>query len=94
MPDSELFWKVTVGINNTAMPQWGVLLSEQERWEAIQYVKRTFISPSEPEDVSDELPVQLPGARVALGEHRTGPHERRGALQHAVRRLPRPQGAR
>jgi len=58
MPDGELFWKVTVGINNTGMPQWGVLLSEQERWEAIHYVKKTFISPSEPEDVSDELPVR------------------------------------
>ncbi len=58
MPDSELFWKLTVGIGNTAMPQWGVLLSEQERWEAIHYVKKTFISPSEPEDVSDELPVR------------------------------------
>jgi len=58
MPDHELFWKINVGINNTAMPQWGLLLSEQERWEAIEYVKRTFISPSEPDDVSDETPVQ------------------------------------
>jgi mono/diheme cytochrome c family protein len=58
MPDGELFWKVTVGIGNTAMPQWGMLLAEEDRWNAIYYVKRTFISPSEPEDVSDELPVQ------------------------------------
>jgi len=58
MPDYELFWKATVGIGNTAMPQWSLLLSEEERWEAIQYVKRTFIAPSEPEDVSDKLPVQ------------------------------------
>ena len=58
MPDGELFWKVTVGIGNTAMPQWGMLLAEEDRWNAIYYVKRTFIGPSEPEDVSDELPVQ------------------------------------
>jgi len=58
MPDSELFWKATVGIGNTAMPQWGLLLSEEDRWDAIDYVKRTFIAPSEPEDVSDKLPVQ------------------------------------
>lgn len=58
MPESELFWKITVGIGNTAMPQWGTLISEDERWDAVKYVKSTFISPSEPEDVSDELPVQ------------------------------------
>jgi len=58
MPDYELFWKATVGIGNTAMPQWSLLISEEERWEAVQYLKRTFIAPSEPEDVSDKLPVQ------------------------------------
>jgi mono/diheme cytochrome c family protein len=57
MPDSELFWKLTVGIGNTAMPQWGVLISEEDRWNAIKYLKGTFISPSEPKEVSDELPV-------------------------------------
>ncbi len=58
MPDYELFWKATVGIGNTAMPQWGLLISEEDRWDAIDYIKSTFIAPSEPEDVSDELPVQ------------------------------------
>lgn len=58
MPDYELFWKATVGIGNTAMPQWGTLISEEDRWNAVKYIKSTFIAPSEPEDVSDELPVQ------------------------------------
>ncbi|TLM98223.1 MAG: c-type cytochrome [Actinobacteria bacterium] len=58
MPDDELFWKVTAGIHNAAMPQWGLLLSEEERWNAIDYVKRTFIKPSGPQDVSDELPIE------------------------------------
>jgi mono/diheme cytochrome c family protein len=57
IPDFELFWKVTMGLSNSAMPQWGLLLSEQDRWNALLYVKKTFVAPSEPQDVSDELPV-------------------------------------
>lgn len=56
--DDELFWKVTMGLGNASMPQWGLLLAEEDRWNALDYVKRTFVKPSEPEDVSDELPVE------------------------------------
>ena len=54
----ELFWRTTAGIGMAAMPQWGLLLSEEDRWAALRYVDSTFINPSEPEDVSDELPVE------------------------------------
>jgi mono/diheme cytochrome c family protein len=56
--EGELFWRTTAGIGMAAMPQWGLLLSEEDRWAALRYVKNTFISPSEPADVSDELPVE------------------------------------
>ena len=55
-PDSEWYWKVSHGIGNAAMPQWRLLLSEEDRWAAIKYVKATFVNPSEPKDVSDEIP--------------------------------------
>ena len=47
-PDSEWFWKVSYGIGNAAMPQWHLLLSEEDRWAAIKYVKAMFVNPSEP----------------------------------------------
>ena len=46
----------------------GLLLSEQDRWDAIHYVKRTFISPSEPDDVSDELPVRYQALTCAVAD--------------------------
>jgi len=56
--DLDLYWRVSEGIGNTAMPIWRLLLSEEERWDAIAYVKATFINPSEPAEVSDEPPVE------------------------------------
>ncbi len=56
MPDYELMWKVSEGIGNTAMPIWRLLLSEEDRWNAIAYLKATFVSPSEPEEVDDNPP--------------------------------------
>lgn len=57
MPDYELMWKVSEGIPNTAMPIWRLLLSEEERWNAIAYIRATFISPTEPATVDDNPPV-------------------------------------
>ncbi len=56
MPDSDWYWRVSQGIGNAAMPQWRLLLSEEDRWAAIKYIKATFANPSEPTDVSDEVP--------------------------------------
>jgi mono/diheme cytochrome c family protein len=55
-PDAEWYWKVSHGIGNAAMPQWQLLLSEEDRWDAIAYIKATFVFPSEPKDVSDDVP--------------------------------------
>ena len=57
MPDYELMWKVSEGIGNTAMPIWRLLLSEEDRWNAIAYIRATFISPTEPATVDDNPPV-------------------------------------
>jgi mono/diheme cytochrome c family protein len=56
--DGELFWKITQGLGNAAMPPWGLLLAEDDRWAALDYIKKTFVNPSEPKEVSDELPEQ------------------------------------
>ncbi len=37
--DSDLYRTISRGIPGTAMPEWGSLLSEDERWQVIQYVK-------------------------------------------------------
>lgn len=57
MPDYELMWKVSEGIGNTAMPIWRLLLSEEDRWNAIAYIRATFISPTKPATVDDNPPV-------------------------------------
>ncbi len=38
-PDGRLFWKLSVG--RGPMPNWQLVLSEQERWQVINYI-RTF----------------------------------------------------
>lgn len=42
--DKELFDKITNGGKGTGMPAWGPLLSEQDRWNLVAYI-RTFASP-------------------------------------------------
>lgn len=56
MPDSEWFWKVSNGIGNAAMPQWHLLLSQEDRWDTIKYIKETFSNPTKPKSVSDTVP--------------------------------------
>jgi cbb3-type cytochrome oxidase cytochrome c subunit/cytochrome c553 len=58
IPDYEFFWKVSYGLGNAAMPQWHLLLSEEDRWAAIKYLKQTFVNPSEPTEVDDNPPVE------------------------------------
>lgn len=58
MNDGRWFWRVSAGVGNSAMPPWGLLLAEQDRWDAVKYIKETFVFPSEPKDVSDKTPVE------------------------------------
>jgi mono/diheme cytochrome c family protein len=40
--DGELFWKITVG--NKPMPKFGKMLTEEQRWEVVNFI-RTFAHP-------------------------------------------------
>lgn len=40
--DGELYWWVTNGIPGSAMPSWAKSLTDQQRWEVIAYLRRTF----------------------------------------------------
>jgi len=61
MPDARWFWRVSEGVDNSAMPIWRLLLSEQDRWDVIAYEKATFTFPKEPDDVSDDTPLAYQG---------------------------------
>jgi mono/diheme cytochrome c family protein len=43
MAESELFARVTFGIQNTAMPTWGEFLPERQRWDAVRFVLDAFV---------------------------------------------------
>jgi putative copper resistance protein D len=43
--DGQLFYWVTSGVQGTAMPAFGNRLSDQERWDVINYI-RTFANSS------------------------------------------------
>ncbi|MCL4831181.1 MAG: c-type cytochrome [Caldilineaceae bacterium] len=43
LSDGGLFWFITNGVPNSAMPPWGEVLSEQQRWEVVNFL-RTFKS--------------------------------------------------
>ncbi len=75
------------------MPQWHLLLSEEDRWAAIKYLKAMFVNPSEPTDVSDEVPP----AYTALDPAPYAPTPEtletgQGDLHAAVHRMPRGEG--
>ncbi len=40
--DSDYFWRISEGLPWTAMPVWKNLLSEQERWELVHYIRVNF----------------------------------------------------
>ena len=41
LSDGGLFWFITNGAEGTAMPAWGAVLSEEQRWDLVNYL-RTF----------------------------------------------------
>lgn len=48
-PEGEVFWFITTGSVNNGMPAWG-MLSEQQRWEIIGYLKSLKTSLGEPKN--------------------------------------------
>jgi mono/diheme cytochrome c family protein len=59
MGDGHWFWRVTEGVRNTAMPIWGLLLSEQERWDVIKYVQDTYTFPKPPARINYAVPQEF-----------------------------------
>ncbi len=45
MPDDQWFWHVSEGVPGTFMPTWKLSLSENDRWDVIRYIQRTFAMP-------------------------------------------------
>lgn len=41
LTDGELFWVITHGVEGTGMPAWEAVLSEDERWQVVNFI-RTF----------------------------------------------------
>jgi mono/diheme cytochrome c family protein len=37
--DGELFYMITRGVPNTAMPEWRNVLTERERWDLVHYLR-------------------------------------------------------
>jgi mono/diheme cytochrome c family protein len=37
--DGELFYMISVGFPQSAMPQWRSILTQQERWELVHYLR-------------------------------------------------------
>ncbi|MBI5030381.1 MAG: copper resistance protein CopC [Chloroflexi bacterium] len=46
--DGELYWYVTNGIPQTAMPAWLETLSDDQRWQVVAYIRRAFGSTPTP----------------------------------------------
>ena len=38
-PDGELFYMISRGMPNSAMPAWRSLLTEQQRWDVVHYLR-------------------------------------------------------
>jgi mono/diheme cytochrome c family protein len=63
MSDGRWFWRLTVGVRNSAMPRWGLVLTEEERWDVINYEKSTFVFPPKTRRI---LPSRVPDRFVGL----------------------------
>ena len=46
MSDDEWFWHVSEGVQGSVMPPWKASLSEQERWDVVNYVQTIFAHPA------------------------------------------------
>jgi copper resistance protein D len=42
-PDGELFWYVGRGSPGTAMPAWDTVLSEEDRWSLVHYLRQLAV---------------------------------------------------
>lgn len=42
MSDGKLFGYITEGVRGTAMPGWGRVLSEEQRWQIVTFIRQAF----------------------------------------------------
>jgi mono/diheme cytochrome c family protein len=45
--DGELFYWVSYGFQGSAMPAWKDTLTEEQRWDVINYARATFGNPGD-----------------------------------------------
>jgi hypothetical protein len=57
--DGELFWKISTG--KGAMPAWKNLMSEEERWQMVHYVRRLAAQKTGRGDRPHHQPLELVG---------------------------------
>ena len=70
--DQDLFRTVSLGLHATGMPPWRYLLTDEDRWAAVQYVKTLAPAfrdrqPGEPVDIGQE-PANITPERLAKGK--------------------------
>ena len=47
MPEEQWFWHVSEGVQGTVMPPWKESMTEEERWQVIDYIRQIFSRPVE-----------------------------------------------
>ncbi|MCL6471882.1 MAG: c-type cytochrome [Firmicutes bacterium] len=57
--DGRWFFILKEGVGNSAMPIWGLLLSEQERWDIIKYVQDTYTFPKPTSKIDYSVPEEF-----------------------------------
>ena len=68
--DADLFRTVSKGLAGSGMPAFEAILSEQERWDVVAYIKQfspRFASGSEPSPTPVSAPPQVTEQRIARG---------------------------
>jgi mono/diheme cytochrome c family protein len=70
--DQDLFRTVSLGLHATGMPPWRYLLTDEDRWAAVQYLKTLSPAfadrrPGEPVDIGQE-PADVTTERIARGK--------------------------
>ena len=93
--DEDLFRTVTLGSPGTAMPAWGAVLSVEERWQVIAYVKAFGDGIFEDEafdPYATVIEVGRPAGRAAGVAGRSGPPGVRALGLLGVPRPARPRG--
>ena len=69
--DPDLFRTVSLGLHATAMPPWRYLLTDEDRWAVLQYVKTLTAfkdhQPGQPVDIG-QAPADITAERIARGK--------------------------